>query len=446
MKHLTCAAVCLCLLAAAGAVHAASRPIVGDYDLELRQGDHVDNAAMIQRLTELGVNTYFWLVWHSPNDWQDLQSFLPLADKAGISVWVYLVPHSESTIDAPTWPYSEPFKIDYVRWAEEIAKLSLKHRNLVGYVIDDFWGNVSPTRFSPEYVTKMVAAGKGINPRLRFYPLMYYPELEAPAFYRTIGPLVDGVVAAYPNDRAQIDRAADNLRNGYSLPTDVTIEFPAATPSKPGDRGFVSQSATVTDAAHAQFSFAYRDNFVGPTAGYHFLQLRVDKQVVWEKDVAGLGGGKATVDLSKAVAGKQRVRLELGVYDERGVGYFPLVADFGDLAVRGLRLTQPDLGSEKGWRPIVRGAFTIERWSSASQAQWRPLPLIVMPAGQEGEFAGRTGLPPTPENIAAGVATAMSALRDGKVEGVVTYCLDKSPTSKTFSAVKEALQGRGGGR
>ena len=37
--------------------------------------------------------------------------------------------------------YSEPFRLDYGRWAEEIARLSLQHTNLTGWVIDDFYAN-----------------------------------------------------------------------------------------------------------------------------------------------------------------------------------------------------------------------------------------------------------------------------------------------------------------
>ena len=158
---------------------AAASPVMGDYDAEPRRGEHVDNERLARRLAELGANTYMWLIWHSPNDWDDLHAFLPLAEKAGIAVWAYLVPHSESGLQDPRWPYSEPFRLDYVRWAQEIARLSLEHRNLVGYVIDDFWANVQPDRFSPAYLRKTVAAGKAINPKLRFYPLMYYPEIDA---------------------------------------------------------------------------------------------------------------------------------------------------------------------------------------------------------------------------------------------------------------------------
>ena len=80
----------------AGADEPPKPIILGDYDAELRtaDGEHVDCPRMVKRLVELGANTYMWLIWHHANDWEDLHTFLPLAENAGIQVWVYLVPHS----------------------------------------------------------------------------------------------------------------------------------------------------------------------------------------------------------------------------------------------------------------------------------------------------------------------------------------------------------------
>ena len=179
-------------------------------------------------MSELGANTYMWLVWHSANDWEDLKVFLPKAAKAGISVWVYLVPPSETGLEQANLPYSEPFRLDYVRWAEEIGRLSLKHTNLVGYVIDDFWANVGPKRFSPDKIRRMVAAGKAVNPRLKFYPLMYFNEIND-RFVDVLAPLVDGVVAAYPADRAAVEQALTFLEDRYHLPL---IVMPASEASE----------------------------------------------------------------------------------------------------------------------------------------------------------------------------------------------------------------------
>src|SRR5215471_5610226 len=103
---------------------------LADYDAELRLANgRVDTALMARRLKELGVTTYYWLIAHAATDWDDLKLFLPEAARAHIEVWAYLVPPSES---APHYGnlYPEPFRLDYSRWAEEIARLSLQHTNL----------------------------------------------------------------------------------------------------------------------------------------------------------------------------------------------------------------------------------------------------------------------------------------------------------------------------
>lgn len=133
-------------------------PHSADYDRELRRPDgRVDTHGMAVRLKELGVTTYYWLVWHAPTGWDDLKLFLPEAREAGIQVWVYLVPPSDSP-PQPNCPYSEPFRLDYHRWAEEKARLSLEQTNLTGWVIDDFYA--SHQLFTPAYLRQMHAGGQ----------------------------------------------------------------------------------------------------------------------------------------------------------------------------------------------------------------------------------------------------------------------------------------------
>ena len=94
-----------------------------DYDSKPRRADgHVDGDALLARLKELHVTTYYWLIYHAATDWEDLKAFLPKAAAANIQVWVYLVPPTESApLEGTTYP--EPFRLDYGRWAEEIARL-----------------------------------------------------------------------------------------------------------------------------------------------------------------------------------------------------------------------------------------------------------------------------------------------------------------------------------
>src|SRR5208282_2601502 len=123
-----------------------------DYDSEPRRADgHVDRDALLARLKELHVTTYYWLVWHAATDWDDLKLFLPKAAQANLQVWVYLVPPTES---AP------------------------QDTNLTGWVIDDFYANHA--FFTPAAVRDFQGRAKGINPRLVFLPLMYYGEIRRP--------------------------------------------------------------------------------------------------------------------------------------------------------------------------------------------------------------------------------------------------------------------------
>jgi hypothetical protein len=178
-----------------------TRPIIANYAGELRESTprsdgyrHIDTPAMIDRLKALHVNAYFFLVWHSPRDWDDFRDeFLPMSAKAGIDVWVYLVPPTECK---PTC--SLPFGNDYVRWAAEIASLSLKEPKLKGMAIDDFDYNAAS--FSPDYTYKVRQAGKAINSKFLFYPLLYWPAIESPNYFERYAPAIDGFIFAYRDD------------------------------------------------------------------------------------------------------------------------------------------------------------------------------------------------------------------------------------------------------
>ena len=51
----------------AAPVRALFRQHLADYNSELRRADgRVDADATVTRLKELGVTTYYWLVWHAP--------------------------------------------------------------------------------------------------------------------------------------------------------------------------------------------------------------------------------------------------------------------------------------------------------------------------------------------------------------------------------------------
>ena len=188
-------------------------PILGNYNSQQKINNHVDNQQLLKGLKDMGANTYMWLIGGG-NDWGDFKDFLPHAKEAGISVWAYLRPPTETPATGYDGPYSEPYKSDYIAWAKAVAQLSLKYSSLVGYVIDDFWYNTTAyekgTLFTTDYIKKMVTAGKSVNPNLKFYPLLYFRQIDIP-FIDSLSTLIDGVVAAYPGQTRDRFNISDSL-------------------------------------------------------------------------------------------------------------------------------------------------------------------------------------------------------------------------------------------
>ncbi|MCX5660488.1 MAG: hypothetical protein NTW19_12305 [Planctomycetota bacterium] len=411
------------------------RNILADYDDELRGPDkRVDADAMAARLKELGVNTYFWLIWHAPTDWDDLKLFLPKAAKEGIDVWVYLVPASESPPRTGLW--SEPFRLDFNKWAEEIAKLSLQHPNLKAWVVDDFTGN-----FKPEDVRGMQARAKAINPRLAFLPLLYYEgRILSRPFIEDYHDIIDGAVIAYPKDRGDIERAYSALNDG-PIAVGNELFHPWKHPAAAGDFVMASRTVKVLPGGKQVVRFRERDDFTGPTAGHHFKQLLVDGQVVWDQDIAG---GKddwspVEVDVSEAAKGKTEVTISLRLFAKKGCGDFGVRWLVEDLKAEGLE-TGKDLGAPEQWKATKQGGYETGFGGLPKPADRRfSLPLIVMTAASASEFGDRHGNA-TPARVAEWLRMSLEAFRDGKCAGVVTYCLDKRPDSAYFEPAKKLFQ------
>jgi hypothetical protein len=436
--------ICVCLLCLFGAFWApavygavSARPQTptwwrgaqADYDAEPRLPDgRVDVDALVARLKELGVTTYYWLVYHAPSDWDDLELFLPKAAEAGLDVWVYLVPPSEG-------PPPHPFGLDYKRWAEEIAHRSRQHPNLTAWVIDDFYENRS--LFTPAYVREMRARARRISPHLGFYPLMYYDEIR-PAFVSDYREVVDGVVVAYPQGRDEIEEAWGVL-NDAPVASAAEMSYPPETSSHAGDFVMASGSVHVTSSGRCEIRFRERDTYTGPTAGYHVKQLLVDGVVAWEADVAGGTGAwrEVTVDVTPLTRGKTNVTLAFRLLDQRGVSNFGVRWRLRDLLAEGLQLVT-DLAAPQRWRVTRRGAFETSFGRAVAAPRRRfHVPFIVMTAGDAEEFRMRHGDPASPERMAEWLRMSLRAWREGKCDGVVTYCLDKRPGSRIFDLARE---------
>lgn len=187
----------------------AVRCTLGTYANPPRFEDgRVDHKRLIAELKDLHANTYIWVVppLH-PEDWEALKLFLPLAHKAKLRVWVSIRPPSEP-------PIPQPFGTDYEKWAAELARLSLSEPSLVAWSIDDFSHNQK--YFSPEHLSKVLAAASAINPKLAFVPCCYYKSMT-PEFAATYGPLLSGILFPY-----RAESVGSNLKDPGQLENEMT--------------------------------------------------------------------------------------------------------------------------------------------------------------------------------------------------------------------------------
>jgi hypothetical protein len=169
---------------------------------------HIDTPTTIAQLKRLHVNTYVYLVFHSPSDWEDLtHDLLPAAQKAGINVWVYVVPPTECTPERCSYPY----KTDYVAWAKAVAQQSLKFPNLTGWVIDDFAGGTNLKLLTPRYAQQVHDTGAKINRGLLFMTLLYSAQIT-PKFFSAYGPAIDAAVFAFDDAPVHDTQWAATLR------------------------------------------------------------------------------------------------------------------------------------------------------------------------------------------------------------------------------------------
>src|SRR5579875_676532 len=195
------------------APHPAYSGMLADYAAPVRESTpradgqlHVDTPATITKLKSLHVTDYFYLVWQQASDWTDLSAqFLPAAQKAGIKVWVYLVPPSEGP--------SQPYGADYLKWVTEIAQLSTKFPDLRGWAMDDFARGSNLATFTPEFFQQAEKIVDATNPRLQFLPITYYTDLS-PQLLATYQRYFAGLIFPYSDftaDYLHVDQQIDHV-------------------------------------------------------------------------------------------------------------------------------------------------------------------------------------------------------------------------------------------
>ena len=160
----------------------------------LNSDGSINMEKLLDELKGLNANTYHWLIAYNKFFGLDyVKKFLPMAARENINVWVTILPPTEQ----PRLGWSEPYRLDFEKWAEELATLSLMHKSLTAWSIDDFSATGNQYPFTPTYVSTLVGKMKAINPNFKFVPCVYYPHITNVYAEKHI-PLLDGILYPYP--------------------------------------------------------------------------------------------------------------------------------------------------------------------------------------------------------------------------------------------------------
>jgi hypothetical protein len=157
--------------AAAADTPVANRHAMGSvpcsWSVPIQQADHkLDVPKTIRLLKANHFTCYVQPIEDAaPMTWDDFNRLLPAAQEAGIDIWPVLLPKHEG--------YSPPYRADFVRWAGELARLSLQYPVMRGFNIDDTDKGGNENVFTHEYFGEIYRAKQKINPALLFVPTIY---------------------------------------------------------------------------------------------------------------------------------------------------------------------------------------------------------------------------------------------------------------------------------
>lgn len=150
--------------------------VKGYYDALPETDGKPDLEKLSDILSERNSNTYNFLIFSPEKDIPVLEEFLPEAERLGIDVWVTILPPSGlSEANRNNLSFT-----DYIGIARRIARLSLDHRSLKAWSIDNVI--LDYRYFTPGYLKSITETAKGINPDLMFVPVVYYPDVMSEHF------------------------------------------------------------------------------------------------------------------------------------------------------------------------------------------------------------------------------------------------------------------------
>jgi hypothetical protein len=160
---LTCFVMAALPAAAADKAHAMGS-VPCSWSVPIQAPDHsLDVPATIRLLRANHFTCYVQPIEEAPPmAYDDFNRLLPAAQAAGIDIWAVLIPQHEGA--------SLPYRHDFVRWMQELARSSLKYPVLRGINIDDTDVGGNEKIFTHEYLAEIYAAKQKINPAVLFVP------------------------------------------------------------------------------------------------------------------------------------------------------------------------------------------------------------------------------------------------------------------------------------
>lgn len=259
---------------------------------------HLDTPAMIAKLKSLHANTYVYGVWDTPVDWDDLcNEFAPAAAAAGIDIWIYLVPPTETS---ETGRASRPYMTDYLAWAKACAELSARQPAVTAWGIDDFEFNQD--LFTPEYVAQMRQIGRDINPDLGFYLCTYFHAATNDEFMDKYAPYLDAVLYPFLDGHNMNTQVASTVQPDldeilkHTRPRGLELVLLVYT-GRFLDAALEPTETYAAQAIRAGIDYATAGKIAGVTA--YGLQLD-DAPAVTNSNKAMYGNGRLSLTVSPA--------------------------------------------------------------------------------------------------------------------------------------------------
>jgi len=112
-------------------------------------------------------------------------------------------------------------------------------------------------------------------------------------------------------------KAAFDARTFHAGKKSFTVSIDSQSPTEKEDFAGIAQVVELTRADKG-ISFYVKDTYTGGTARYHWMELLLDGEVIWESDVAGgdTNWKKVSLDLTRYLKNGKRVKIGRKKYRE----------------------------------------------------------------------------------------------------------------------------------